>query len=61
MKTKNKNCVWVIECMCDDGNWLPCANAQLTREDARRELRIDWKRNYPDGKFRIVKYISTTK
>ena len=55
---KPKNHVWVIEIL-DVKKWLPCADAKTFRSDARRELKVYWKENYPLNSFRIVKYISS--
>ena len=54
---KPKNHVWVVE-MIVNGKFLPCADAKTFRSDARRELKVYWKENYPLNSFRIVKYIS---
>lgn len=55
---KAKNHVWVVE-MIVNGKFLPCADAKPFRSDARRELKVYWKENYPLNSFRIVKYISS--
>jgi len=56
-----KNHVWIVEGFVDYGiyeTWEPCASVGLSREDARREMKNEWKENYPGDKFRVRKYIS---
>lgn len=57
-KMKPKNYVWVIETL-DNGKFVPCADAKLSRADARRSVKFDWKTNWPEDTFRITKYISS--
>ena len=36
---------------------LPCADAKLTRKDARRGILLYWRVNCPNDIFRVVKYV----
>lgn len=53
-----KELVWVVEIKNDDdGKYEPCAAAQLTRADARREMTYYWRYNNPSDEFRVAKYV----
>ena len=47
--------VWVIEMLCD-GQWEPCADARLTRSEAKR-FAVWWRKKDPDDRFRTAKYV----
>ena len=50
-----KRYVWIVE-MKSKRVWEPCADAALTRGDARRNIRHEWQDNNPHDKFRVCKY-----
>jgi hypothetical protein len=53
--------LWVVEMlMPHNGRWEPTVGAGITRDDARRELRVWRERNQPD-RFRIVPYMRRAK
>lgn len=47
--------VWIVE-IKENGKYRPCAEARLTRSEARWEIDNYWKSNYPYFIFRITKY-----
>jgi len=51
--------VWVIEMLCD-GQWEPCADARLTRSEAKR-FAVWWRKKDPDDRFRTAKYVREEK
>lgn len=58
MSKNTQTHVWVVEMFSKtDKVWLPCAQAALARSDARRVMNFEWRHNYPDEKFRVVKYV----
>lgn len=55
---KPQSHIWVIEYYDPRTSAFdPVADAHPSRSDARRQLKFDWKFNYPDEKFRVVKYV----
>ena len=52
--------VWVIEMDCGTmrrPRFEPCSDAQVTKQDAEREMNYYWKHNNPTDSFRVKKYV----
>jgi hypothetical protein len=56
---KAQSHVWLVEVETAKGCgvFTPVACAQPSRSEARREMNFYWRNNYPDHKFRVVKYV----
>lgn len=58
MSIKPQSHVWVIEMFSKINNaWEPCAEAQISRSEARRVMNFYWRHNHPEEKFRVAKYV----
>jgi hypothetical protein len=49
-----KNHVWIVE-MKNGDRWVPTVGCGLTQKDGEWHIAV-WRRNNPDGKFRLKQY-----
>ncbi len=52
---KRRPYIWIVE-MWDWTQWVPTVGAGITRKDAERNIRQEWKPNNPDDRFRVRRY-----
>lgn len=52
--------IWVVEWTGGAGWWEPTVGVHFVRDEGRRDL-ADWRKENPDDKFRLTKYVSTRK
>ena len=53
----NQRKVWVVEMLCDNGQWLPCDAMAFTKRSAQLKKSSTWEPTLPDDKFRVSKYV----
>jgi hypothetical protein len=56
MKRKPRPHVWVVE-LLHKRNWLPCIACDLDKKSASQVALKEWRKNNPDDKFRVAKYV----